>query len=61
MLLEEFDKLEQSQIGELSDHINNNTLSEARSRIEKLIMRMDNLEMTFDKMAEKTSEFPFLV
>ncbi|GJJ14937.1 hypothetical protein Clacol_009207 [Clathrus columnatus] len=54
MLLEEIDKMEQSQIGDPNENFNVNALSETRSRLEKLIIRMDGLEITFDKIAEKT-------
>ncbi|KAF8527616.1 hypothetical protein BU17DRAFT_39351, partial [Hysterangium stoloniferum] len=56
MLLEEIDKMEQSQNStDLISQFNVNSLGETRSRLEKLIIRMDSLETTFDKMAEKTS------
>jgi len=54
VLLEEIDKMERSQNGS-NGHLHVNSLGETRSRLEKLIMRMDGLETTFDKMVEKTS------
>lgn len=41
----------------LNGHFNVNSLGETRSRLERLIMRIDNLEPSFDKMVEKTSMF----
>lgn len=56
MLLSEVDKIEQSHnVGDQNGELDHKPLAETRSALEKLINRMDNLEATFDKMAEKTS------
>lgn len=55
-LLDEIDKMDQAQLtGDNNNHLVHHPLRETRSALEKLIYRMDNLETTFDKMAEKTS------
>lgn len=56
VLLSEVDKLEQlHELGNRNGELHHKPLGETRTALEKLISRMDNLEATFDKMAEKTS------
>jgi autophagy-related protein 11 len=63
VLLDEIGKMEEQgqngsdNNGGLNGHFNVNSLGETRSRLEKLITRMDNLEPSFDKMVEKTSMY----
>ena len=59
-LLDEIDKMDQAHLtgdGDNNNHLVYNPVRETRSSLEKLVNRMDNLETTFDKMAEKTSTF----
>ncbi|KAF8591259.1 hypothetical protein K439DRAFT_1656781 [Ramaria rubella] len=54
-LLDEVDKINQAHCTKSQNgDANHNPLRESRLALEKLINRMDNLETTFDKMAEKT-------
>ncbi|KIJ36373.1 hypothetical protein M422DRAFT_212340 [Sphaerobolus stellatus SS14] len=56
ILLDEIDKMERSHSGSALNggSFNVNSLTETRTKLEKLIMRMDSLETSFDKMVEKT-------